>query len=259
MKIILLALALMMTACGFEQVDEGYRGIYLKFGHVEGEPLVPGLHFYNPITSSVKEISVREEKFEGKTDCFTKDTQTVTVTFALTLYPDQKQIGQIYSQFGWEWEKKIVEPTVLGSLKDAIGQYIADELVSKRDVVRKNALAEIKSNLATRGIIATDLNFTNLDFNDEYERAVEAKVAAVQKAAEAKNKTVEIEEMAKQKVKTAEADATAMRIKSQALAQNKGLVQFEAVQKWDGHLPHIILGNNSMPILDLKNLTKEEK
>ena len=47
-----------------------------------------------------------------------------------------------------------------------------------------------------------------------------------------------------------------MRIKSQALAQNKGLVQFEIAQKWDGKLPVYMLGN-SIPLLDLKNINKE--
>ena len=51
----------------------------------------------------------------------------------------------------------------------------------------------------------------NLDFDDAYEKAVEAKVVAIQRAAEAKNETVQIEEQAKQTVKTAQAEAEAGR------------------------------------------------
>lgn len=255
MKLILvIGLAFLLQACGFEQVDEGYRGIFTRFGKVEGEPLAPGLQFYNPITSNVFEISVREEKIEGKTDVFTKDTQTVTLTYVVTFYPDQNKIGQIFSQFGRDWESKVISPAVLGSIKDSVGQYIADELVYQRKKVTDAAFQEIRAALATRNVTVTRLDITNLDFNDEYEKAVEAKVVATQRAAEEKNKTVQVEEQAKQTVKAAEAAATSMRIRSQALAQNKGLVQYEAVQKWDGKLPQIQLGGGSMPILDLKGL-----
>lgn len=249
-------MAILLTSCGFEQVDEGYRGIYTSWGKVEGEPLPPGLHFYNPVSGNVFEMEVREQKLETKTDCFTRDTQKVSVQLAVTLYPQQNKIGALYSQFGREWADKIVLPEVLGALKDVIGQYIADDLVSKRETAKQAAEKELKDKLATRGVIVTTLNLTNLDFDDAYEQAVEAKVVAIQKAAEAKNKTVQVEEEAKQKVTSAKADAEAMRIKSQALSQNKGLVEYEAIQKWDGHLPQYMFGSSTIPMINLEGLKK---
>lgn len=260
MKNLILAILTVTTlsACGVEQVDEGYRGIFTKWGRVEGEPLTPGLYFYNPVSSSIFEMSVKEEKFEGETQAFTRDTQNVGIKYSLTFYPDPKKIGHLYSQFGNKWEEKVVNQVILGTLKDTVGQYDADSLVSKREAATKASETAIKMALATRDVTVTRLDITNLDFNDEYEKAVEEKVTAIQKAAAEKNKTVQIQEQAKQTVTTAQADAEAMKIKSQALAQNKGLVQYEAVQKWNGELPQIILGNGSMPILDLKTLGKSE-
>lgn len=253
----ILAIAASLSGCGFEVVNEGYRGVYKYNGAVMGEPLPPGLHFYNPVFAGIDEFDVMERKQEGKTQAFTADTQNVELTYAVTYYPEQKAVNQIYSQFGWEWETKLVPNAVLGAIKDVIGQYTADALVSKREKATRDAEAEIKNTLAERKIVVTRLDITNLDFDDAYEKAVEAKVTAVQNAIAEKNKTVQIQEKANQTVATAKADAEAMRIKSQALAQNKGLVQFEAVQKWNGVLPQIILGGQSMPILDLKTLGKE--
>jgi prohibitin 2 len=249
-------LAVVMTGCGMEQVDEGYRGIETNWGKVIGDPLPPGLHFYNPVSSSIFEMDVREQKLEAETTAFTRDTQSVVVKFAITYYPDPAKIGHLYSQFGKQWDEKIVLQAVLGSLKDAIGQYIADDLVSKREVAKATAEKEIKSALADRGVTVTRLDFTNLDFDDAYEKAVENKVVAIQRAAESKNKTVQVEEEAKQKVTAAQADAESMRIKSQALSQNKGLVEYEAIQKWNGKLPEIMLGN-SVPIINLEKLKKD--
>ena len=42
-----------------------------------------------------------------------------------------------------------------------------------------------------------------------------------------------------------------MAIRAQALTQNKNLVEYEAVQKWDGKLPQYMMGN-SVPFVHLK-------
>lgn len=255
---LLLGLSL-LPACGFEVVDTGFRGVETRFGKIVGEPLEEGLHFYNPITSDITEIDVREQKLESETVAFTKDTQSVKITFAITFYPDKSKIHNLYQQFGKSYADKIITQVVLGSIKDSVGQYIADELVQSREKVKAAAQSEMVRNLAERDIVVTRLDFVNLDFDDAYEKAVEAKVVAIQKAAEAKNKTVEVEESAKQTVLTAKADAEAMKIKSAALAQNKGLVQFEAVQKWNGDVPQVMMGNGSpIPFLDLNSLLKQQ-
>lgn len=79
-------------------------------------------------------------------------------------------------------------------------------------------------------------------------------MVAIQQAEEAKNKTVKIREEADQRMISAKAEAESMKIRSQALSQNKSLVEYEAVQKWDGKLPETMLGNSSVPFL---NLTKK--
>lgn len=250
MKFLVVVLAVFLTSCGMEVVDTGNRGIYTEFGKVMGEPLPEGLHFYNPFSASIYEFDVREQKLEINTPCFTKDTQNVVVQLTMTYYPDPTKAGDLYKQFGRDWADKIVVPATLGSVKDIIGQYIADDLVSKREAAKKAAEKELKENLASRSVIMTRIDFTNLDFDDAYERAVEAKVVAVQRAAEAKNVTVTIEEQAKQKVIAAEAEGKSMRIRSAALSENKSLVEYEAVQMWDGKLPQYMMGN-SVPFIDL--------
>ncbi len=249
--IVVFMLAGVLTGCGCETIDTGHRGVKTNFGKLVGDPLDEGLYFYNPFTENVVELSVREGKLENKTECFTKDTQKVSVSYALSYYPDPKNIHKMYQQFGHDWDEKVIPQVVLGALKDTTGQWIADDLVSKREQARDSAFEEIKSALASRGVIATRLDLVNLDFDDAYEKAVEAKVVAVQRAAEAKNQTVQIEENAKQKVIAAEAEAKSMQIRSKALEANKGLVEYEAVQKWDGKLPQYMLGGTT-PFINLK-------
>jgi len=245
------SMCMLMTSCGCEQVDTGYRGIETRFGEVQGKPLTEGLYFYNPITSTIKEIKVQEEKIEGKAVSFTRDTQRVEIDFAVTLYPDPEAIEKIYKEYGEQWEAKLVPQAIQNSIKDVVGQYIADDLVGKRDEARGKAEGEVIEILKTRNVLVTRLDFVNLDFDDKYEAAVEAKVVAVQRSAEAVNKTVEVQEQAKQKVIAAKSEAEAMTIKSEALSKNKGLVDYEAIQRWDGKLPQYMMGN-STPFINIK-------
>ena len=41
-----------------------------------------------------------------------------------------------------------------------------------------------------------------------------------------------------------------MKIRATALSQNKALVEYEAVKKWDGKLPEYMLGN-SVPFINV--------
>ena len=256
-KIILILVLLNFTGCGFAVVDTGYRGIETRFGAVQGLPFSEGLYFYNPFTSSIIKFSVKQETWNEKTPIFTKDTQRVDVEFVVVYYADPNNVHSLYRDIGnlKMVEEKIVKPVVLGSIKDSIGSVIADELVMKREQVTKASLKEVQNNLKNRHIIVTDLQFTNLDFDDTYEKAVEEKVVAIQEAQKAKNETVRIEEEAKQTVKTAKAEAEAMRIKSEALSKNKALINFELAKKWDGKLPNYMLGN-TMPLIDFKSLNQ---
>lgn len=257
-RIMVLTTSLLMSACGFEIVDTGYRGIKTRFGAIQGEPLSEGLHFYNPITTDIKEYSVQQEKWESSTPIFTKDTQRVDVGFAVVFYADPKKVHTLYQEIGNldKLTEKIIKPVVLGSIKDAIGTVIADELVMQREIVTKKAFDEVRENLAEKNVIVLDLQFTNLDFDDAYETAVEQKVVAIQDAQKSKNETVRIEEEAKQTVKTAQAEAEAMRIKSAALSQNKGLIDFEIAKKWDGKLPVYMMGS-SVPLIDFNSLSSK--
>ena len=99
-------------------------------------------------------------------------------------------------------------------------------------------------------ISVTDFQITAINYSDVFERAIESKVTAEQEALKAKNKTVQIEEEAKQKVIAAEAEAKSMAIRAQALSQNKSLVEYEAVQKWNGEMPQYMMGN-SVPFINL--------
>ncbi len=247
---IFIAFCIMVSGCGFRIVDTGHRGVKTKFGKVDGDTLDEGLHFYNPLTSSIVELPVREEKVERTTTAYTKDVQQVQVKYSVTFYPDRSKIHVLYQDLGLDWADKILPQTIEGGIKAVIGTYEAVDLIAHRGKAVSEAEAYVVAQLKNRAVNITKVELTNLDFHEEFEKAVEAKVVAIQKAAEAKNRTVEIEENARQKLIGAKAEAESMRIRAEALSRNKGLVEYEAIQKWNGELPTYMLGGTT-PFVNL--------
>lgn len=135
-------------------------------------------------------------------------------------------------------------------MKDVIGKWQAQDLVSNRDKARLDIVKNLNERLDKRYFQNFTFQFINIDYSDKFEGAIEDKVIAEQKAQEAVNNTRRVTEEANQKVISAKAEAEAMEIKAEALAKNKGLTEYEAVQKWDGHLPQYMLGN-SVPMINL--------
>ena len=255
MKPYLLLFAMVVGLSGCAQVEDTERGLAKVWGKSDTNLLGPGLHFYNPFSTDVYVFSIVEQAWEGEQDCFTQDTQTVRIKFKAQLRPDLEQLRTQVIERGLDWESKIIPSALESSIKDAIGKIKADDLVSKREEARSFAIAQLRASLESRGVKVSNLDFTNLDFNDDYEKAVEAKVVAIQRAHESKNKTEQVKEEAIQIEKRAIAEANAMKIKTQALQQSKGLVEYEAIQRWNGALPNIMMGQ-STPIINLSELTK---
>lgn len=253
MKKIVLILSglLFLSGCGVEVIGTGHRGILVKTGRVTGEPVVEGIYFHTPFISHYVEMNVREQKYSYQTSSYSKDAQLVGIEYTVNFKPDASKVHLIYQEVGYDWQDVLVKQILEGNIKEVTGQYTAIELIEKRQELIEKIYDTIDSEFLKKRIFLVSFEITNMDFDDEFERAVKNKVIAVEQAKEAQNKTVRVREEAEQKVIAAKAEAESMRIRSNALSQNKSLVEYEAVQKWNGELPKYMMGN-SVPFLNLK-------
>lgn len=252
---VLLPLVLLFQSCGFEIVDEGNIGIKKNLGKVIGGALEPGLHFYNPFTVGITELSIREKKWEEKALAYTKDLQNVSVSFTLNYRPLKANMVSFYKEFGEGYANKIIPQIVFARIKEIVGTFEAGPLVEKRPLASDTIKGLLIESLGKQSITVTNFEITNLDYNDAFEQAVEAKVIAKETAIEEQNRTVQVKEQAAQRVLKAKAEAQAIEIKARALAKNKDLIQLEAVKRWDGKLPKMTLGG-AMPFINVNGLQK---
>jgi regulator of protease activity HflC (stomatin/prohibitin superfamily) len=203
-----------------------------------------------PMVQEIRQLDIRTLRREEQTQAYTKDVQQADVSFVLTYSLEPSYTVEMYRTVGSDWAEKLIGQVVVEELKRELGQHEAVTLIATRDQAARSIEAGVRTKLAERHVLISGLQITNIDYTKQFEDSVEAKVIAQQRAIEEQNRTVQIEQQAKQKVISAQAEAESIRTRAKALEQNARLVEWEAVQKWDGKLPQYQLGG-AMPFINL--------
>lgn len=253
-KLLILVLAIFLGGCGFEQVDNGYRGVQFRWGKVDESrgSMPPDLYFYNPFSEKIQEVDIRTQVYEETLHTYTKDVQQATIIVKVNYRLNPAAVHTLVQHIKpSDVRNTLILPAMQGDLKKIIGRYEAVELVEKRGKATDEIETALRDSLAKNQVVVERIELVNIDYTKEFEKAVEDKVVAVQQAVQAVNNTKRIQEEAKQQVISAQAQAESMRIRANALANNPKLVEYEAVQRWDGKMPQYMLGN-SVPFIGLK-------
>ena len=234
----------------FVMVGPGERGIKIKLGQVQPESYSEGLHIIFPFVQKFRTMDVKTQRNTLSTAVYTKDIQQAKITYVINYNVQPENVNKLFQTVGMDYESKVLVPVVEGTIKDIIGKWNAQDLISNREKATGDILFKLQSQLKDNYINVSDFQMTDINYSKVFEQAIESKVTAEQEAQRAKNKTVQVQEEARQKVIAAEAEARSMAIRAQALSQNKSLVQYEAVQKWDGKMPQYMMGN-SVPFINI--------
>ena len=265
----------MAIFCGFAagcgQVDSGEAGFFTRWGEITSkQPLDEGLHFYEPFGTELVTYDIKNQTTTVNTEVFTKDVQSMTVALSVTYNLDPAKVIELHRTTGRKYVQVLIQPSVLGAVKDALGKMEADQIVGKREVATKSIQDTLVSKLAEYGIRISLVNIANIDYSDAFERAVEEKQVAQQQAIKEKNNTQRLKEVAEQEVIKAEAEAKAtlakaraeaesIEIRNKALASSHALIEYETIKTWDGKLPVQMLGSAPIPFIDIVNKKIEVK
>lgn len=232
-------------------VGVGERGVKVTLGQTSPVALEEGVHFVMPFISTVKKMNVKTVKSNIATMAQSKDIQQARIVYVVNYNLQPENAPKMWRTVGRDYVSVVVMPTVEGIVKDTIGKWNAQDIVANREKVASEVLFKLNEKLGPKYINVSDFQITEIQYSQAFEQAIESKVTAEQEALKAKNKTVQVQEEARQKIIASEAEAKSMAIRAQALTQNKNLVEYEAVQKWDGKLPQYMMGN-SVPFVHLK-------
>ena len=220
------------------------------FGKIHDNVVEDGLHVKAPFIQSVKKVNVHQKKFDGKENSYTRDVQTSEVQYTINYDLVRSNVSKLMKNVGEDYHNRIVVPFIRSAMKESFGNFAATEIVENRDKVRRQIEDKLRETLSKEYFTNIHFQLVNIDFDDQFETAIKEKQVAEQNALKAKNVTIQIEEQAKQTKIKAEAEAEAIRIKANALEKNPKLVEYEAVQKWDGKLPEYTGG--AVPFINIK-------
>ena len=227
------------------------RGVLSTFGKMSESVVEPWLHTKIPFVQTVKKINVQQKKFDGKEESYTRDVQTDNVEYTINYELIKSSVSDLLKNVWEDYHEKIVIPFIRSAMKESFGNFAAIEIVENRDQVRSQIEAMLKKTLNSKYFSNVQFQLTNINFDDDFENAIKEKQVAEQQALKAKNVTIQVEEQAKQTKIKAEAEAEAMKIKAKSLESNQKLVEYEAVQKWDGKLPEYMMWD-TVPFINLK-------
>jgi len=238
-------------------VPAGHAGVMLNFGAVKETPLREGIHFRVPIYQKVVNMDCRVQKAEHDAAAASRDLQTVTSKVAVNYHVELASAAILYQRVGPEFESRVIAPAIQESIKAVTARYTAEELITRRPEVATKTSEMLTAKLSDYHIAVDRFNIVNFEFSKEFNKAIEEKQTAEQRALKAQRDLERIKIEAEQKVTQARAEAEALRIqREQVTAELLRLREIEnqrvAIEKWDGKLPKVSGG--AVPFIDLENL-----
>ena len=248
--IVVAALLLLFVLSPFGTIAAGERGVHLRFTAVTGKVFGEGLYFRIPLIESVQTIDVKVQKYEMQSAAASKDLQTVHSVVALNFHIDPAGVATIYQDVGLLFKDRLIDPAMQEAVKASTAKFTAEELITKREMVRDDIKAQLTTRLKDRNILVDEFNIVNFEFSKNFNDAIEAKVTAEQQALAAKNKLEQIKFEADQKIAEARGKAEAMTIESSALRSNPQILELRALEKWNGTLPQVTGG--AVPFINLQ-------
>lgn len=291
---ILLVMFVFCCLC-IDVVPTGHTGILIHYGQVSQEPLKSGkVVFHNFFSDKVAFITNKQQdlKVTGKIWGETNDStpvyaEGITITYQI---PPEQSVW-LYTNVANIDKNLITASMVASSVKSALVELSPKDSTNRAKVepLVKQKLEETIANKYGPGVVVIkDVTIDQMDFEDAYNQAIQAKSIATQQAQQAQiQNTVAIEKAeadkriaeiqteqqiaAERKRKEAdlalaalEADAEADRILKIAQAEAEAkrmlsdsitpeLIEYEKVNKWDGKLPSVMSTEDNL-LLDVSTL-----
>lgn len=260
--VILIIIGVVATA-SVKIVDSGHRGVLLHWNAVDltQPPLEEGLHFVVPFQDEVVNIEVRTLKYANNARSASKDLQTVETTVTVNYHPDKEQIHRLYKNLGLDYENRVIQPAIEETVKQVTANYNAEELITKRPLVKADIESSIRDRLNQFDVVTEVISITDFEFSPLFAQAIESKVEAEQNALRAENDLKRIEVEAKQReanaiglananIAEAKGEAEAIAIINKALAENPNYLEWLKTQAWDGKLP-LVVGAGGTPFIQI--------
>ncbi|MDB5556340.1 MAG: prohibitin family protein [Rhizobium sp.] len=275
LAIVIGILALIIFGGSFYTIDQGERGVILRYGAVVGTA-EPGLGFKLPMIDSIVKISVQSRaKVYDNVSTYSRDQQPANITISVNYRLPADQVDKIYAEYGGEEGivNRLIDRRLFEQLKNVFGRFNA--VTAIQDRAKLNAETEDAIRKFIVGpVVIESVQIENIDFSDAYEQSIEnrmlaevevqklqqnaerekvqAQITVTQANARADAVRAEAEANAAATRLAGDAEADAIRAKGAALRDNPTLISLTAAEKWNGALPSTMVPGSALPFIGVK-------
>ena len=279
---VLIAIAvLIFLVRPFVVIESGEVGVKATAGKYAKDPLYAGFHILIPFLQEVTIMDTREKvinygsgsmsssykKSSGvdkvgiinRPSILVVDKRNLTSTIDITVQYQLKahQASFTLSEYGLEWEKKIVIPVVIESVQNIVGQYTVEELPMIRDIVtqkiKKLLVAKVDSK-AGSPVIIKDVILDKIVLPATIKKRIEEVQEAQQKAQKIKNEVEQAVQEAEKLKALEKGKADARKIQATGVAD---AIEIEA--KATAEANRIISLSLTKQLLELKQIEVQGK
>jgi len=278
--ILLIIVAAIIVFSSYAIISPGHRGVVVMLGNVEQGILTEGFHLIiPPVVRKVVEVDVRTRKLEVEANAASSDLQTIIVHGVLNYHPDPMQVNTLYRQVGVDYENIIIAPAVQEAIKSATAQFRVERVLMERATLKGQIQENLAERLGRMNILVDEFSLANVDFSEEFDKAIERKQIAEQSALQkqyelqAAQKDVEItlavaegqrkaaviaaNGRAEARKVEASAEADALRLIADQLRGNPDLIKYQWAIKLSPTVTTVLLPADQSIILDTQALLNQ--
>lgn len=208
----------------FHQVEAGQIAVVKSLGKVVGTRY-PGTYFDFYMTNTYTYFDTTIQKLDIDTISYSSDAQTMDIQMTVQYKIDPTKAENILQEYiNMESLDSRIEKVADDYTKSILSKYTAMKIIETRASISPEVESTIKEAVGDKYYVTvTAVNLTNIDFTDEFEKAVEDKVVAEQQKEAAITKAEQELEVAKltaqAKIEEARGDAESQKIIASASAE----------------------------------------
>lgn len=238
---IAIIIVVLIVARPFAIVQSGEIGIKSTFGHYDVKPLEPGFHMFIPFAQQViivdtrvrtinytaiegaNEINARGSGIIKKDAISVLDARNLPVNIDITIQYrlNPTMAPNTIANWGLSWENKIIDPRVRDVVRNVVGQFLAEELPSKRDLIStqiSEGISKDIGSLQNTPVQLVAVQLREIILPAKVKEQIERVQIAKQEAERTKYEVERANQEALKKAALAQGTAEAMKIEAQGRA-----------------------------------------
>jgi len=258
MKKALFCLLVTLWMIGCTTVRQGEVGVKRRFGQLDPVVRRPGIHSYNPFTTTIIRVPVRTINLPLALENIpSKEGLNISAEMAVLYRIVPELAPQVLTTIGEKYESVVIVSVFRSAAADVCARFFAKDMYTgQREEIEKDIAAEMHKVLEPRGIVVESVLMKSIQLPKGLAQSIEQKLEAEQQAQQMEFVLQKEHKEADRKVIEAQGISDSQKIISAGL--NKQLIEYKTIEAFkqlaaspnakiiitDGKTPMLISPNN---------------